>query len=256
MSIQHHDHSAADHNLGLNVAQAFRNTSESRRLLAKLRGDVLNQNDTKSHSTGLSNYMPSSTNSHRKYSLEEYSMTSNAVFQALFETATISVLELRISVGEMVSIAFHDGIGSIMESLTIDEHDQRNLTEDTIKTRANNFLIAKEWTDLMLGVPTITLAWPYEVLLEMIQCFKSNVLVTDSILMMWHLHTLNLRKINSSVLSKHAFTAQTVSKQDFSRSSFPLGFDEDLFQRISNRRRLSRGVFLEFVSEAVSSRSF
>jgi hypothetical protein len=45
---------AEDLKLGLNVAAAFQNTSENRRLLAKLRANVIFQEDLKSNSAGLS----------------------------------------------------------------------------------------------------------------------------------------------------------------------------------------------------------
>jgi hypothetical protein len=244
-----------DLKLGLNVAAAFQNTSENRRLLAKLRANVFFQEDLKLNSAGTVQRAPlhsSQMNSHRKYSLDEYTIIANAIFSATFEIATVSVLDLRLSVGELLSTAFHDGIGKIEESLTNNEHYRSKNVEDCCKSKVHVFLCAKEWCDAFIEIPSVTVTWPYEVLSEIIQCFKENEHVTDSILMMWHAHTLNLRRLSSSNPTKISNTSAQLSQTETSRSYVPPSFvDEDLAVRIANRRRISRGRFWESVSENV-----
>jgi len=226
-----------------------------RRLLAKLRGDLVAHEDSKGHSNGSSHFLPSSkSNTHRKYTLDEHVIIANCVFYATFEAATISVLDLKLSVGELISTAFHEGIGKIVESLTIDEFDQRKTTENAAKLRAQEILMSKDWTESLGDIPILSVAWPYEVLFEMVQCFRSNEHATDSLLMMWHMHNLALRKV--SVPSRHIaepliFDFHALPKQG-SHQSAPASFvDEDLQVRISNRRRISRHHFSQSVCETV-----
>ncbi len=238
-------------NLGLNVAAAFRNSTENRRLLAKLRGNIIIHDDTNAHSAGASSFMgPSKSNSHRKFSLDEYIIIGNAVLSTTFETATISVLDIRLSVGELLSVAFHNGISKVVESLTNDEHERRQVVEDACKVRVNELLSAKEWSEFAGEVPAVTVTWPYEVLLELIQCFKSDQHVTDSLLTMWHGHNLNLRKLSTTTLSKTTNAATQLSSKQLPSSDL-FSIDEDLAIRISNRRRIGRSRFCEKASEKV-----
>ena len=196
----------------------------------------------------------SQTNSHRKYSLDEYTIIANTIFSATFEIATLSVLDLRLSVGELLSVAFHDGIGKIEESLTSSEHYRRKIIEESCKSRVNTMLCSKEWSESFNDVPSVTVIWPYEVLSEMIQCFKGNELVTDCILLMWHSHTLNLRKLSNAAATKFFHTSAQLSPtaERFQSSVPPSYVDEDLAVRISNRRRVQRTRFRESISENVS----
>jgi hypothetical protein len=250
--------SVQDVKLGLNVAAAF-HTSENRRLLARIRADVCISDNDKPLSNGSSQHIPlysslhsSKSNSHRKHSLDEYAIISKVVFTATFETATISVQDLRLSVGELLSIAFHDGVGSMVESLTIAEHERRKIIEDAAKLRVNELLGSKEWNESFSEVPNVAMIWPFEILLVMIQCFKSNELVTDSLLFMWHAHSLNQRRLSSlslgKIVSLPAQNSNKEKKQSFERPPF---FDEDLAVRISNRRRVGRSRLSESVSENV-----
>jgi hypothetical protein len=242
--------------LGFNVAAAF-HTTENRRLLARLRADICIVDSDKPISNGSSQHAPlfsslhsSKSNSHRKHSLDEYTIISKVVFAATFETATISVQDLRLSVGELLSIAFHDGIGNMVESLTIAEHERRKFIEDAAKLRVNELLGSKEWQESFNEVPSVSMIWPFEVLLVMIQCFKSNELVTDSLLFMWHAHSLNQRKLSSLSSGKIVSLPLCAEiKNKIVRSSF---FDEDLAVRISNRRRVGRSRLSESVSDNVS----
>jgi hypothetical protein len=245
--------------LGLNVAAAF-HSSENRRLLARLRADICISDNDKPLSNGSSQHNPlysslhsSKSNSHRKHSLDEYAIISKVVFAATFETATISVQDLRLSVGELLSIAFHDGIGNMVESLTIAEHERRKIIEDAVKLRVNELLGSKEWHESFSEVPTVSMIWPFEILLVMIQCFKSNELVTDSLLFMWHAHSLNQRRLSDKlslgkIVSVPVQQSSKDKKQSFERSPF---FDEDLAVRISNRRRVGRSRLSDSVSENV-----
>jgi hypothetical protein len=250
--------SVEDVKLGLNVAAAF-HTSENRRLLARLRADVCISDNDKPLSNGSSQHIPlysslhsSKSNSHRKHSLDEYAIISKVVFTATFETATISVQDLRLSVGELLSIAFHDGVGGMVESLTIAEHERRKIIEDAAKLRVNELLGSKEWNESFSEVPNVAMIWPFEILLVMIQCFKSNELVTDSLLFMWHAHSLNQRRLSNlslgKIVSLPAQNSSKEKKQSFERPPF---FDEDLAVRISNRRRVGRSRLSESVSENV-----
>lgn len=244
--------------IGSNVAQAFRSASDMRRLLAKLRGDLMAHEDAKGHSNGSSHFLPSSkTNTHRKYTLDEYILIANCVFAATFETATISVLDLKLSVGELISTAFHNGIGRVAELLTIGEHDRQKNIESAAKSRAQELFSAKDWCESLGDIPSISVTWPYEVLFEMIQISKSNESVTDSILLMWHLHSLAIRKIPAplrSVITPQRnvepliFDAHALPKQQSVPASF---IDEDLQVRISNRRRISRHRLSQSLSETV-----
>jgi hypothetical protein len=247
--------------LGMNVAAAFQNTSENRRLLAMLRANVSYKEDSKTNSASSFHPMPlhsalhsSQTNSHRKYSLDEYTIIANAIFSAAFEIATISVLDLRLSVGELLSVAFHDGIGMIEESLTNSEHYRRKMIEESCKSRVHALLNSKEWSEPFNEVPSVAVIWPYEVLSEMVQCFKSNEHVTDCILLMWHSHTLNLRKLSSAAVSKFFPTSTQLSPrtESFESSVPPSYVDEDLAVRLCNRRRIRRTRFWESISENVS----
>lgn len=240
-------------NLGLNVAAAFRNSSENRRLLAKLRGNIVIHDDMNAHSAGTSSFMASSkSSSHRKFSLDEYIIIGNTVLSTTFETATITVLDLRLSVGELLSIAFHDGVGKVVESLTNGEHDRRQVVEDASKKRVHELLSAKEWSEFVGEVPAVTVTWPYEVLLELIQCFKDDQHVTDSLLTMWHAHSLYLRKLSTSAVSKATSASTQLHSRQLSHSDL-FSIDEDLAVRISNRRRVGRSRFYESASEKVNS---
>ena len=248
--------------IGSNVAQAFRSASDMRRLLAKLRGDLMAHEDAKGHSNGSSHFLPSSkTNTHRKYTLDEYILIANCVFAATFETATISVLDLKLSVGELISTAFHNGIGRVAELLTIGEHDRQKNIESAAKSRAQELFSAKDWCESLGDIPSISVTWPYEVLFEMIQISKSNESVTDSILLMWHLNSLAIRKIPAplrSVITPQRnvsepliFDAHALPKH-VPQQSVPASFiDEDLQVRISNRRRISRHHLSQSLSETV-----